>query len=143
MLVLFLLQVFCTFFMTGVIVFVQVVHYPLFSQVGQKSFPLYHHLHESKTAWVVVVPMLVELVAATVALALPAPMAFAEAVCGWVLVLFLWLSTFLIQIPQHKRLGEQMDAFVLRRLVLGNGLRTVAWSTRSLLLLSVLVRILG
>jgi hypothetical protein len=50
-----------TFFMVGVIWFVQIVHYPLFSSVGEAAFSEYERHHARRTGWVVAVPMLLEL----------------------------------------------------------------------------------
>ena len=47
-------------FMTGLIWFVQVVHYPLFAKVSG-TYPAYQAEHMARTTWVVAVPMLVEL----------------------------------------------------------------------------------
>ena len=49
-----------TLFMVGVIWFVRVVHYPLFSRVGGESFALYSEAHSRLTTYVVGSPMLVE-----------------------------------------------------------------------------------
>src|SRR4028119_2428265 len=46
--------------MVGVIWFVQVVHYPLFSRVGPEKFSLYSEAHSRLTTYVVGPPMLVE-----------------------------------------------------------------------------------
>ena len=54
--------------MTGVIWFVQVVHYPLFARVAPESFTTYHAAHVRRTSWVVVGPMLLELLSAFVVL---------------------------------------------------------------------------
>ena len=48
-----------TLFMVGVIWFVQVVHYPLFSRVGGEGFALYSKAHSRLTTYVGP-PMLVE-----------------------------------------------------------------------------------
>jgi hypothetical protein len=48
-----------TLFMIGVIWFVQVVHYPLFSRVGPEKFSLYSEAHSRLTTYVVGPPMLV------------------------------------------------------------------------------------
>ncbi|MBM4195260.1 MAG: hypothetical protein FJ202_12930 [Gemmatimonadetes bacterium] len=61
---LLLLHAAMTLFMVGVIWFVQVVHYPLFSRVGEAAFPEYGRHHVRRTGWVVGLPMLVELGAA-------------------------------------------------------------------------------
>ncbi|MEM6262595.1 MAG: hypothetical protein AAGI38_08820 [Bacteroidota bacterium] len=47
-----------TLFMTGLIWFVQVVHYPLFSQISPEDFPRYEKIHMRRTAIVVIPVML-------------------------------------------------------------------------------------
>ncbi len=56
-----------TLFMVGIIWFVQIVHYPLFSRVGGAGFAAYSEAHSRLTGLVVGPPMLVE-AATTVAL---------------------------------------------------------------------------
>jgi hypothetical protein len=43
-------------FMTGVIWYVQMAHYPLFANVGRQAFAEYHLLHNSATTLVVALP---------------------------------------------------------------------------------------
>ena len=63
-----LMQVFATLFMVGLIWFVQIVHYPLYANVGREQFPEYEALHNRMTTWVVGPAMLVELVTAVLLL---------------------------------------------------------------------------
>ena len=42
-----------TLFMTGVIWFVQCVHYPLFASVGEEGFRNYEERNSALTTWVV------------------------------------------------------------------------------------------
>ena len=63
-----LTQVFATLFMVGLIWFVQIVHYPLYANVGREQFPEYEALHNRMTTWVVGPAMLVELVTAVLLL---------------------------------------------------------------------------
>ena len=58
------LHAFATIYMCGLIWFVQVVHYPLHGLVGQDSFVSYQAAHVRRTSWVVIGPMLLELIAA-------------------------------------------------------------------------------
>ena len=53
-----------TLFMTGLIWFVQVVHYPLLANVGADGFAAYAQRHSSLTTWVAGPAMLIELGAA-------------------------------------------------------------------------------
>ena len=120
--------------MTGVIVFVQVVHYPLMARVGADRFREYEAEHTRRTTWVVAPPMLVE---AGTAIAL---IAFArdrvtepQAWIGFALLVVIWLSTAFLQVPQHRRLECGFDPAAHRRLVRSNWIRVAAWSARSIL----------
>lgn len=55
---LFWLQAGSTWIMVGIIWFVQIVHYPLFSFAGRVEFPMYEHEHRRRTTWVVLPPIL-------------------------------------------------------------------------------------
>lgn len=120
-----------TLFMTGIIWFVQVVHYPLFGAVPPNTLQLYCKQHTTRTTWVVVLPMIIELFTGILLLAL-IPSLF------WLLNLSLltliWISTFFIQIPEHEKLvhkGTTESVYLLSR---NNWGRTVFWTTRALLL---------
>ena len=49
-----------TLFMTGVIWYVQIAHYPLFLDVGPQTFTGYHASHNNVTTLVVALPMVIE-----------------------------------------------------------------------------------
>jgi hypothetical protein len=49
------------------------------------------------------------------------------------LVLVVWLSTFLLQVPGHNRLKNGKDRILIRRLVATNWIRTAAWSLKALI----------
>ncbi len=135
---LLLLQLGCTLAMTGIIWFVQVVHYPLFLKVSQTNFRAFEAEHATRTGWVVGPLMGLELALATLFLlqrfrppAIPA----ASAWLGEALVVAIWLSTGLVQVPLHNRLQAGYDATVIASLVHTNWLRTIAWTLRSGLVL--------
>ncbi|MEZ5965456.1 MAG: hypothetical protein R3F56_16605 [Planctomycetota bacterium] len=92
-----------TWFMVGLIWFVQVVHYPLFASVGEEAFATYEQRHTLWTGYVVMPPMLVE--AGTTALLLVARPRNPWVVGGAVLLAVVWASTFFLQVPCHERLG--------------------------------------
>ena len=118
-----------TFFMVGLIWFVQVVHYPLFAFIPESGYVAYQERHMARTGWVVGLPMLTE--AATAFLLL-----FAPGVNGWVtwaglgLLIGVWGVTALCSVPAHTRLMEGFDEKAHRRLVSTNWLRTIGWSLR-------------
>jgi hypothetical protein len=133
-----------TFFMAGLIWFVQVVHYPLFAAVGNSEFPAYSRLHQSLTTFVVGPPMLVEaLTAGMLVVARPAGVSAWLAWAGFALVIVIWASTALLQIPAHGRLASGFDASTAATLVSGNWIRTVAWSARAAIVAAMLWQVLS
>ncbi len=85
-----------TLFMVGVIWFVQVVHYPLFERVGEVGFGAFERQHTRRTGWVVAMPMLGELATAS---ALAWRLGGVLVWSGLVLLLVIWLCTWLWQVP--------------------------------------------
>jgi magnesium-transporting ATPase (P-type) len=123
-----------TWAMTGLIWFVQVVHYPLFAGVGGEKFAAYEAAHARLTTWVVAPLMLVELITAlSIAFSGPPLIPSRERWLGLALVGALWLSTAAVQVPLHNRLAAGFDAEAWSALVRSNWIRTAAWSIRALL----------
>jgi hypothetical protein len=138
-----LLNVAATGMMIGVIWFVQIVHYPLFGQVGRDGFAEYEAAHSHRTTLVVVPPMLVELATgAWLAFRTPEGMPRWVFTAGLALIAVVWLSTFLLQVPRHTQLGRGFDEGAHRALVATNWIRTVAWTARGILLLWALGAVL-
>ena len=129
-----------TLFMTGLGWFVQVVHYPLFATVGRDRFAAFHELHSRRTTLVVLPPMAVELVSSWV-LVFERPEAIGSlaAVAGAALASLTWLSTALIQVPQHRGLTPDR----VPELVAGSWVRTIAWTAHSALVLGMLAAVTG
>lgn len=130
-----------TWAMTGLIWFVQVVHYPLLARLGDAYFRPYHRMHCERTGYVVGPLMFVELssAAALVYLLGAGTPARTAAWAGLLLLGIIWASTALLQIPQHNRLGALgPDPATLRALLRGNWLRTAAWTLRAVLVVPCL-----
>ncbi|MEJ7614489.1 MAG: hypothetical protein SQA66_12745 [Candidatus Fervidibacter sacchari] len=140
---LFVAHLTATLFMTGVIWFVQIVHYPLFRLVGNSEFARYETAHTFWTTWVVAPPMLTEM-ATAVLLLLFKPKGVSDSIL-WVnlaLLAAIWLSTAFLQVPCHQQLSQGFDAATHHRLVVTNWLRTVCWTVRSGLLLWLTVKLM-
>lgn len=128
-----------TWFMTGLIWFVQVVHYPLFAGVGSDQWPDYHGAHSSKTTKVVAAPMLIEVATGVwLAVAMTAEQRGLPVV-GLGLLTAIWLTTVLRQIPDHQKLAAAVPPMGVSRLVRGNSLRVVLWSARALVVGALLI----
>jgi hypothetical protein len=137
-------QLAVTLTLVGVIWIVQIVHYPLFSGVGSAGFTAYAAEHSRRISYVVVPLMLAELGAAVLfVLHRPASIGAGWAWLGLALVGSIWLSTFLVQVPQHAILGAGFDERAYRLLVQTNWIRTIAWSVRGGLLVWLTARLLG
>ncbi|MEQ9097414.1 MAG: hypothetical protein RIE32_14250 [Phycisphaerales bacterium] len=128
-----------TWFMAGLIWFVQVVHYPLFPGVGDAGWNDYSRRHQRLTTLVVGPAMLVELICAGLLLAMR-PGVFT--IAGAILLGLVWASTFFIQVPLHARLERGHDAATRARLFRGlvatNWARTFLWTARGVIALLLL-----
>ncbi len=131
---LFFIQLFCTYAMTGIIWFVQIVHYPLFELVEGPRWAEYHRRHSFLITWIVAPLMLLELAAAIYYFFLPLGiMTRGEKDFAAALVVLIWFSTFGLQVPQHNRLATGFLVDSHRRLVTTNWIRTLCWSARSVI----------
>jgi len=120
-----------TAFMAGVIWYVQLVHYPLMEGWPLDDFPRWEAAHRGRTGLVVVPAMLVEGLSAILILALhPRGVDRRLAWTGAGLLLAIWASTFLIQVPLHERLSAGWDPSAHAWLMQSNWLRTALWSGR-------------
>lgn len=136
-----------TWFLAGLIWFVQIVHYPMLVDRADARFVATQQNHQRRTGYVVAAPMALELVTAILLLLLhpanaesvtPASLAgsISTAVVGLVLVLANVLMTAVLFVPLHHRLTRGYDPQVARRLVRWNWVRTATWSSRAALVAS-------
>lgn len=124
--------------MAGLIWFVQVVHYPLFLRIGSAEFPAWEREHVARTGRLVAPLMILEAASALALLVHPPPGAGAVPAIGLALLAALWLTTFLVQVPLHRRLERGRDDAAIRRLVRTNWPRTLLWTLRAVLALWLL-----
>ncbi len=134
-----LLQVLATSFMTGLIWFVQVVHYPLMEGWPHDDFGRWEVAHRDHTGPVVIPPMLIEGIAAVWLLVhRPRGVHPLFPIVGMTALLGIWASTFFLQVPCHLQLSTGWDAQTLRFLVNSNWIRTILWSFRMALSVGML-----
>lgn len=123
------------FIMTGIIWFVQIVHYPMLAQLPRENFPALEREHCDRTGFIVAPPMLMEAftLAWLVFDGIDSPLfLFTAALLG-----VIWISTFTIQVPCHRTLLRGWNESTHRRLVFTNWIRTIAWTLRSLILAGI------
>ena len=134
---LLLTQLVATAMMTGIIWFVQIVHYPLFQKVPLEGFVSYEQSHTVRTGLVVAPLMLIELGTAIGLLLLSLfssgklPIGLSPLYLGALgCLVLIWISTFLIQVPLHHLLEQHADVKSMKLLVSSNWIRTILWSIR-------------
>lgn len=127
--------------MAGLIWFVQVVHYPLFGGVDVATFPAYHREHMRLTTLVVGPLMLAEAGAAItiVALRLSSP---TPSWMGVALLAVVWGATLFLAVPRHDELAQDFTASAHAALVATNWIRTVAWTARAVLSLTMVADVM-
>ena len=140
--IILLIQILATAMMTGIIWFVQIVHYPLFTKIPKEGFTRYEQAHTVRTGWVVAPLMVLELGTALLLLFYrplsTSPIYLAALGC----LILIWLSTFLVQVPLHGVLEKQSDHRAMLLLDRTNWIRTILWSLR-LGLLALLPAVTG
>jgi hypothetical protein len=136
-----LLNAAAALYMTGVIWFVQVVHYPLFDGIASADWPAYHARHTQRTGYVVAPVMVVELAtAALLVLDRPDDVPAALAATGLALAIAAWILTLGVATPDHGRLARGWDTRIARRLVTVGWARTAAWSAHSAVALAMIAQ---
>ena len=136
-----------TLLMTGVVLCIAVVHYPLFDKVGREVWPAYEAAHVQRITWVVAPLMLAELalsvllvVAALAGWGPPDTTARVLAFVGLALLAVVWGVTFFFSVPQHGKLAAGWDDATFAALLAFNWVRTIAWCLRSVLAVWLIAR---
>ena len=118
--------------MTGVIWFVQHVHYPLLAQVQIGQAVAVAEEHQRRTGHIVALPMAVEGLTTLALLAQqPVGVTWFLPWIGAVLLAVALGCTVLLSVPLHSQMAKNPDALVGAKLVSTNWPRTIAWSLRA------------
>ncbi len=130
--------------LTGLIWCVQFAIYPVFRQVGPEAFPAFHAAY-SRGISIVVIPLMLLEVLTTAALCLICFQRgfIALAVTIVALLGFIWLTTFVVQVPLHAKLSQSgCDPAVIKQLATSNWIRTGIWSAKAALHALLLIRLM-
>lgn len=126
---------FCAVYMTGVIWFVQLVKYPMLQPPGGENPEAYHAEYTRRMGWVVGPVMMLEMLLQCIWMVQEPGRA---SYVGGSLLSLIWVSTFAIQVPLHQKLCQTYSPSLHRALVLGNWIRTLAWTARAGMLMHAL-----
>lgn len=134
----FLINTFASFFMTGLIWVVQLVHYPSFHYVGHEDFKAFQ-LHHVNSIDKIVIPVMVAEISTSFGLAWIDGFLSLNA-AGFYIVILIWASTGLFSVPAHTKLESSKNEDAINKLVSTNWIRTILWSIKSGLSLYLLSR---
>lgn len=134
--VVLLLNFVATSVMTGVIWFVQWVHYPLLATVPVDGAIDVATEHQRRTGQVLALPMAVEgfTTLALLAYQFAGDLTSVSAILPWAGAVMLAValgSTVFVSVPLHAKMATNPSAEIGKRLVDTNWPRTIAWTTRS------------
>lgn len=130
-----------TFFMTGLIWFVQVVHYPGYLHIPRPSFQLYHRQHIQRTGLIVIPPMITELFT-SMWLVWSFEQFWMLNTAGLCLLLTIWASTFFLQARYHQALQREYTKAVVLKLINANWIRSLLWSLKTILGIYILIKLI-
>lgn len=132
----FLLNLVLSFIAVGLIWTIQLVHYPSMKYIPKDRFPEYHNFHSIRISILAIPLMFAELVTSTILLYQNLNNAIQTIfLVNLILVLLIWLSTFLIQVPLHNALSKEKNTEKLSKLIFSNWIRTILWTARSILMI--------
>ncbi len=121
--------------LTGLIWTIQLVHYPLFLKIEEASFIQYLNAHQKQITPLVAPLMIIELLCSIWLFFHLFKTHLIIAIIQVFLVLIIWLSTFLVQVPLHQKLIKAYNKKACQKLIDSNWLRTICWSLRAAVLL--------
>ena len=128
--------------MTGVIWFVQWVHYPLLATVPVDGAVKVAEQHQRRTGQVLAIPMALEGVTTLWLLASrPDVVSLILPWLGAVLLAVALGSTVFVSVPLHAKMATNPTVDVGRRLVVTNWPRTIAWSARAVVCAVMLLQV--
>ena len=131
---LFKINFISTSVMSGVIWVIQLLHYPSFHFINEKKYVDFQHFHMERISFIVIPVMIIELASA---LLLAYFFQSSLTIILLALVLGVWLITFIFFTNMHQKLTNGYDPTIVRRLVQINWSRTILWSFRLIILLSI------
>ena len=127
---LYLIQAIITWILFGLILTVQVVHYPIFLFLNTVDA---FKFHQVKISYLVMPLMLIELGTAVYLFIRDWTPFFVINGINLALVIMIWVITFTLMVPLHQRLTRIPEKKDIESLIKYNWLRTMAWMVKSLL----------
>ena len=130
-----LMQLICSWMMIGIIWFIQLVHYPLYAKI-KEGFIEYERSQIRRVAFLVGPIMLVEAITSIILVGVAPPGIQTKlAALNLILLIFIWISTFLFLIGQHQKLSIRFSKKTLHLLIATNWIRAILWTFKGVLII--------
>ena len=134
---LFLFNFLVTSFMFGLIVTTQIVNYPLFSIVKSNNFSNYHSFYVNKISFIVIPVMLIEFLISILLISLYNSYLINF---NFVLMVLIFLTTYLIQVPIHNAIKIKSNRLLFDKLIKTNWIRTIFWFLKIIISYNIILR---
>lgn len=128
-----LIQFLVSWLLVGCSWYTQIIHYPLYKKI-KEGFVEYERSHIRRTAFFLAPLMLVEAISAIILVGLSEGQLAKFAITNLILVIFIWLATFLFQVTQHQKLSVRFSQRVLNNLITSNWVRTLLWTGKGIVM---------
>jgi hypothetical protein len=126
--------------LVGLIWTIQVVHYPLFLKVGSENFVSYIKSHQNRISILVIPLMSIELLSSIFLYTVnPHIELKGTYLYSLIIVILIWLLTFFVHMPQHKKLLSGFDRCTIKKLVNTNWIRTILWTIKVPIMFKALI----
>jgi len=133
-----LINIILSLIAVGLIWTIQLVHYPSMQFISKEKFIDFHNFHSIRISLIAMPLMGLELITSFLLLYNNNENSIQIFfLVNLIIVLLIWLSTFMIQVPFHNILSKGKNSNIISKLTLSNWLRTFLWTVRSMLMIMI------
>ena len=127
-------QIIINVYLLGVIIMTQFITYPTFLIIDKNSFNKYHRKYVNIISIIVAPAMVLEIISLIVLVYLSKDFLLVKSL---ILLLCIWLTTFIIMVPSHNILSRKNDSKEIKKLININWVRTFLWSVKLIVMLII------
>ena len=129
-----LFQIVINVYLLGVIIMTQFITYPTFLIIDKNSFNKYHRKYVNIISIIVAPAMVLEIISLIVLVYLSKDFLLVKSL---ILLLCIWLTTFIMMVPSHNILSRKNDSKEIKKLININWVRTFLWSVKLIVMLFI------
>ena len=129
-----LFQIVINVYLLGVIIMTQFITYPTFLIIDKNSFNKYHRKYVNIISIIVAPAMILEISSLIILVYLSKDFLLVKSL---ILLLCIWLTTFIIMVPSHNILSRKNDSKEIKKLININWVRTFLWSVKLIVMLFI------